>query len=321
VTDLRHHAVQVPATSANLGPGFDAFGLALDRYLAVQSVPRDVQADRVVTTGEGADELPGDDANLVWRSFVAFCEHHDVAVPDLAIRAATQIPLERGLGSSSSAIVAGLVLARDVTGVEVGDRDLVVLATDLEGHPDNVAPALLGGLVACTTDDRGRLVVRRVNPAPRLRPLVFVPDVRQSTAAARAVLPAALPRSEVAVQAGRAGHVLAALAGVWPVAVGAAGDRLHEPPRLRVMGASRAVIEELRRRGIHAWLSGAGPSVAAMVPAGDEGVVRQVRELAVTRGFTLHAAAVELSGARSCPDDGCGLTGSGGCVQCPRRRV
>jgi homoserine kinase len=321
VTDLRHHAVQVPATTANLGPGFDAFGLALDRYLTVQSVPREVQTDRVVTSGEGAEELPADDANLVWRSFVAFCEHEGVATPDLAIRAATEIPLERGLGSSSSAIVAGLALARAVTGVEIADPDLVRLATELEGHPDNVAPALLGGLVACTTDDHGRLIVRRVNPAPRLRPLVFVPTVRQSTSAARAVLPATLPRSEVAVQAGRAGHVLAALAGVWPVAVGAAGDRLHEPARLRVMGASRAVIEDLRGRGIHAWLSGAGPSVAAMVPAGDEAAVREARELAITRGFSLHAVAVELSGTRWCPDDGCGLTGAGGCVQCPRRRV
>jgi homoserine kinase len=321
VTDLRHHTVQVPATTANLGPGFDAFGLAVDRYLTVRSGPRVEGADRVVTTGVGVDELPRDDSNLVWRAFVAFCEHEGVAVPDVAIRAVTEIPLERGLGSSSSAIVAGLALARAVTGTAVGDRDLVVLACELEGHPDNVAPALLGGLVACTTDDDGGLVVRRVNPAPHLRPLVFVPTARQSTSAARAVVPDTLSREEVIVQAGRAAHVLAGLVGAWPVAVGAAGDRLHEPARLAVMGPSGELVAALRERGVHAWLSGAGPAVAAMVAAGDEDVVGAAGTLATGLGFELQTVAVELSGAFACPDDGCGLTGAGGCVQCPRRRV
>jgi homoserine kinase len=324
VTDLRHHAVQVPATTANLGAGFDAFGLAVDRHLTVHSVPRAAQAARIALLCDGADELPTDDSNLVWRSLVAFCEHHDVPVPDVAIRATSEIPLERGLGSSSSAIVAGLVLGRALTGVAVGDRELVVLATDLEGHPDNVAPALLGGLVACTTDDAGGLIVRRVNPTPRLRPLVLVPRARQSTVVARAVVPDSLPRQEVAVQAGRAGHVLAALAGVWPAAIGAAGDRLHEPERLRVMAPSGTVIAALRERGIHAWLSGAGPSVAAAIPAGPVAGATQLQaaqQVADAHGFTLEQVAFDLSGAFACPDDGCGLSGTGGCVQCPRRRV
>jgi homoserine kinase len=338
VTELRHHAVQVPATTANLGAGFDAFGLAVDRYLTVRSVPRRTQVERVRTAPSGSGragsspvasddalpDLPTDESNLVWRSLVAFCDHHGAAVPDVAIRATNQIPLERGLGSSSSAIVAGLVLGRALTGVEVGDRDLVVLATELEGHPDNVAPALLGGLVACTTDDAGGLIVRRVNPTPRLRPLVLVPRARQSTVAARAVVPDALPRSEVAVQAGRAGHVLAALAGVWPVALGAAGDRLHEPARLQVMAPSGAVVAALRARGIHAWLSGAGPAVAAAIPDGTAagaGPLQAAQQVADAHGFALEPLTFELSGALACPDDGCGLSGAGGCVQCPRRRV
>jgi homoserine kinase len=361
--------VQVPATTANLGAGFDAFGLALDRYLTVRTVPRDVQTERVHTTvaaaggpagagsagavrdlpAEDVPDLPADDlsslasddTNLVWRSFVTFCDRYDQPVPDVAIRAVTQIPLERGLGSSSSAIVAGLALARAVTQARVGDRELVAVATDLEGHPDNVAPAVLGGLVACTFDDAGGLIVRRVNPAPYLRPIVFVPRVRQSTAEARAVVPDALGRQDVALQAGRAGHVLAALAGVWPVAVGAAGDRLHEPPRLRAMAASGAVVTSLRERGIHAWLSGAGPAVAAVVPAGphtgaegraedtgadhaddrDDDPLGPAAAVAEAHGFRLERARFDLSGAFPCPDDGCGLAGTGGCVQCPRRRV
>ena len=224
----------------------------------VRSVGRETQAERVaVVGGEGAGEVPTGDDNLVWRSVVAFCEAHDVAVPDVAVRASSTIPLERGLGSSSAAIVAGLVLGRSLTEVTIGDRDLVALASELEGHPDNVAPALLGGLVACGTDDDGEVVVRRVNPAPTLRPVALVPATRQATSAARAVLPDSLPRADVAEQAARAGHVLAALAGVWPAAATLAGDRLHEPARFAAMPATgAAVVAAARRRAARVAVRG-----------------------------------------------------------------
>jgi homoserine kinase len=337
VPDVRHHTVQVPATSANLGPGFDAFGLALSRYLAVASVPRDAQTERVVTTGEGAGELSTGDDNLLWRAVVAFCEAHDVPVPDVALRAANELPLERGLGSSSSAIVAGLVLGRALTSVAVGDPALVVLADELEGHPDNVAPALLGGLVACTRDDEGQLVIRRRNPAPHLRPVAFVPSSRQATTAARAVLPEELSCADAVTQASRAGHVLAGLTGAWPVDPTVAGDLLHEPPRLQAMAPTGALVAELRGRGIHAWLSGAGPTVAALVGAVDDDVVGELRHLAAAHGFASLELAVDLGGALACPEDGCAISGvrtrtgtratggvppgGRGCVQCPRQRV
>jgi homoserine kinase len=330
VTQVRHHAVAVPATTANLGPGFDAFGLALGERsldgsgvarLTVRSVPRASQAERLTTVGEGEGEVSTGDDNLVWRSLVTFCEHHGVPVPDVALRARNRIPLERGLGSSSAAIVAGLVLGRALTEVVVGDRELLGLASSIEGHPDNVGPALLGGLVACATDDDGHLVVRRINPAPSLRPVVLVPGTRQATTSARAVLPEQLPRAEVTVQAARAGHVLAALTGVWPAAVGLAGDRLHEPARFAAMPATGAVVDALRDAGVHAWLSGAGPSVAAVVPASAQASAAGLVEVAEAHGFVVHELTVDLAGAFACPDDGCGLSGSGNCVQCPRRRV
>jgi homoserine kinase len=336
-TATRHHAVSVPATTANLGPGFDAYGLALrdprvgtgdDRGVAslvVRSVPRGSQDERVVCAGEGVGEVATGDDNLVWRSLVAFCEHHDVPVPDVALRTDNGIPLERGLGSSSAAIVAGLTLARaltaEVVDVPVGDLDVVGLADRLEGHPDNVAPAVLGGLVACATDADGGLVVRRVNPAPTLRPAVLVPTNRQATTSARAVLPDALPRREVAIQAARSGHVLAALSGVWPVAVGATGDLLHEPARFAAMPASGEVVRQLRASGVHAWLSGAGPSVAVALDGPGEGKAGDVGAIAADNGFTVHRLEVDLAGALPCPDDGCGLSGAGDCVRCPRRRV
>jgi homoserine kinase len=321
VPDVRHHSVQVPATSANLGPGFDAFGLALTRYLIVHSVPRDRQEGRVTSRGEGADELSTSDDNLIWRSLVAFCEANDQPVPDVALQAVNDLPLERGLGSSSSAIVAGLVLGRALTGVAVGDLDLVELADQLEGHPDNVAPALLGGLVACTHDAGGRLVVRRRNPAPHLRPVAIVPPSRQGTAAARAVLPTSLSCEEVVSQASRAGHVLAGLTGAWPVDPGVAGDLLHEPARLAAMRPSGAVVEELRGQGVHAWLSGAGPTVAALLDANDDAALGPVQAVADRHGFVVDALRVELRRALACPEDGCAIAGVGGCVQCPRQRV
>jgi homoserine kinase len=321
VPDVRHHTVQVPATSANLGPGFDAFGVALTRYLVVASVPRGQQTERVRTSGEGADELdPGDD-NLLWRALVAFCEAHDLPVPDVALRAHNDLPLERGLGSSSAAIVAGLVLGRALTGARVGDPALVALADRLEGHPDNVAPAVLGGLVACTRDDAGELVLRRRNPAPHLRPVVFVPSSRQATTAARAALPGSLSRDDAVTQASRAAHVLAGLTGAWPVDPSVAGDLLHEPPRLRAMAASGALVTELRSQGAHAWLSGAGPTVAALFDAVDRAALAPARGAAAALGFTTHEVGFDLAGVLACPDDGCAISGVRGCVQCPRQRV
>lgn len=321
MTELVHHSVAVPATTANLGPGFDAYGLALDLHLAVRSRPPAPDAPRVRASGEGADDIDGSDDNLIWRSLVAFCDEAGEPVPDVCLEAVNEIPLERGLGSSSSAIIAGLQLGRALTGHRVGDRDLVALAHRIEGHPDNVAPALLGGLVACAAGADGRLVVRRVNPAPTLRVWVLVPPHRQATAAARAVLPAWLSRQEAVIQASRAGHVLAGLVGTWPIDPQAAVDVLHEPSRLEVMPPSSRAVEALRAAGVHAWLSGAGPTVAATFPAADEGMERRVREVAADVGFDLCGHEPQLAGAVLCPDDGCAFSGAPVCVQCPRRRV
>lgn len=317
----RHQALRVPATTANLGPGFDAFGAAVSRHLYAGSRPRRDQGERVATTGEGAGEVPTGDDNLVWQALVRFCEAHDVRVPDVALRVHNEVPLERGLGSSSAAIVAGLALARALTGAAVGDLDLVALAATIEGHPDNVAPAVLGGFVSCVSDDDGRLVTRRAQPAARLRPVAMVPGTRQATTAARGVLPEALPRAEVATQAGRAGHVAGALLGAWPADPAATGDRLHEPARLAVMEATGTLVRSLRVRGVHAWLSGAGPTAAAAVAASDGGAVDVCREAASAAGFRLLLLDWDLGGAVVCPDGGCAVSGTRRCVQCPAHRL
>ncbi len=304
-----HQAISVPATTANLGPGYDTFGAALTLGLVVISTARG--DERVTTRGEGAGEVATGDDNLVWSSLVRFCDEVGVDVPDVSLEVRNPIPLERGLGSSSAAIVAGLAMGRALTGAAVGDRDLVELATAIEGHPDNVAPAILGGITSTASDDRGGLVIRRAQPHARLRPLVFVPAVRQNTKEARGVLPSELSVPDVTAQAARAGHVLASLVGAWPMDVRLSGDRLHEPPRLRVMARSGGLVAALRDAGIHAWLSGAGPSVAASLPRLDTGGHEQARELATQHDFALHDVDWDLGGVARCSADADPLTPSG----------
>jgi homoserine kinase len=159
-----------------------------------------------------------------------------------------------------------------------------------------------------------------VNPAAHLRPVLLVPDVRQATSAARAVLPEQLDRADVIDQAARAGQMLAALTGAWPLSAGVVADRLHEPARLAVMPPTAVVLAAVRDAGIAAWLSGAGPSVAAVVEELDQRALEQLRTIAVEHAFTCRPARFDLSGARTCPDDGCGL-GGGACAQCPRERL
>ncbi len=312
-------AVRVPATSANLGPGFDAMGVALSLHLTAAAVDRPEGDDRrVVTTGEGSDELPGDDTNLVWRTFVRGCEAWGVEVPDVQLRVANPIPLERGLGSSSAAIVAGLGLARALAPEAVGDLDVLRLADEVEGHPDNVAPAIIGGFVLAVPDDDGELVVRTSAPPARLRPVVLVPTSRQNTDEARGVVPDALAKGDVAVHGARASFVAGAMAGAWPPDARVAGDRLHEPARLGVMAASGAVVADLRGAGLHAWLSGAGPTVAAMVEANaDAGVTATIDEVAGRHGFVVHHLDWDLAGLVDCGAERCGVSGMRGCAGCP----
>jgi homoserine kinase len=260
--------VRVPATSANLGAGYDCLGVALARHVRVTATAgAPVDGVRVRTTGHGADRLATGDDNLVWVSLVAFCTHHDVAVPEVTLAVHNDIPLARGLGSSSSAIVAGLVMGRTLTGVPVGTRDLVALATSMEGHPDNVAPALLGGFVAGGVADDGTTVVRRAQPSPALTVVAAVPAFEQLTAEARAMVPDHLDRRDVITQVGRAAHVTGALLGGWPPDVRLSGDVLHEPARLERMPVTAAVLSAWRAAGIFGWLSGAGPSATALVAA------------------------------------------------------
>ena len=286
-------AVEVPATSANLGPGFDALAAALDVRTLVAAAPRGPQ--RVVVEGVGAGELPTDDRNLVWRAFAAWCVAAGADVPDVSLRTRNTIPLERGMGSSAAAEVGGLALARALVGGTGGDADVIRLAADLEGHPDNAAAAVLGGVVLCWD---GRYI--RFEPSRDLRPVVCIPRTRQATEAARGVLPTHVTLAAAAANGARTAAVLAGLVGAAAFDPAAMRDVLHEPPRLEVMGASGELVRALRGADVAACLSGAGPSVLAIVRAGDADAVQLVRDRAGD-AFDVLPSGWDRAGARACP--------------------
>lgn len=285
--------VEVPATSANLGPGFDAFAVALDLHLVACTTDRGDR--RVEAEGEGAEELPGDDRNLVWRGLLAYCERFGAVVPDVSLRVRSEIPLERGLGSSAAAAVAGAALGRAVTRAGGHDLDLIEIAAVLEGHADNAAAAVLGGLCVATGG-----TARRLQPSDALRPVVCVPAQRSSTRDTRALLPDSVGLAEAAANGARAALVLAGLSGGigWDPSV--LHDALHEPARLAAMPASAALVAALRADGLGACLSGAGPTVLVVARDSDDVAVSRVRELAGD-GWRIEARRWDLAGAAVCP--------------------
>ncbi|MET8834279.1 homoserine kinase [Micromonospora sp. NPDC004540] len=263
--------VRVPATSANLGPGFDSLGLALGLH---DDVAAEVTAGgvRVAVTGEGAGELPGDDRHLVVTAMRATFDLLGGQPAGLALECVNRIPQARGLGSSSAAIVAGVLLARALVAdgaARLDDAAALQLASELEGHPDNVAPCLLGGFTVAWTEPGGARAVS-LPVAAAVRPTVLVPGERGLTSVARAALPATVPHGDAALTAGRAALLVHALTADPALLLPATVDRLHQDYRAGGMPATAALVNALRAAGVAAVVSGAGPTVLALseVPAG-----------------------------------------------------
>jgi homoserine kinase len=254
-------SVRVPATVANLGPGFDALALAVD---VENEVEVDTEADPAVTVeGEGAGELPQDASNLIFRSIAYLAREAGGSLPPFALRSRNGIPLERGLGSSAAATVAGLLMANELLGARLGSDRLLEVAVDIEGHPDNVAGCLLGGLVlAYLSGDGWR--AERLQPHPSLRPVLLLPEEeRVPTDDARRVLPREVPFSDAAYNIGRAALAVVALTARPDLLPEALEDRLHQARRLALAPASRALYQDLRDAGLPACVAGSGPSLLA----------------------------------------------------------
>ncbi|GGK18784.1 homoserine kinase [Pilimelia terevasa] len=266
------HAVTVraPASSANLGPGFDACGLALDLHDEVTArVAGDV---RVTVEGEGAGLLPADASHLVVRSMYAGFDALGVRPAGVAVHCRNSIPQARGMGSSSAAIVAGLLLARALVAdgpAHWPDAAVLRLAGEIEGHPDNVAACLLGGLTVAWTAREGARAVR-LTPHPDLEPVLYVPTDHGLTCQARAALPGSVPHRDAAFAVGRAALLVHALTERPELVFPATEDRLHQPYRAAAMPATAALVARLRGHGVAAVVSGAGPTVLALSPVPSE---------------------------------------------------
>jgi homoserine kinase len=255
--------VRTPATSANLGPGFDALGLALTLY---DDLTARVTGEgyHVTVTGQGAGELPSDAEHLVVRSMLAIFDEMGGRPPGLAVECVNRIPQARGLGSSSAAIVGGVQLARRLVDEPLlDDADALRVAAKIEGHPDNVAPCLLGGFTIAWTEGAGARAVR-LEAAAGVRPTLFIPKERGYTATARRALPAGVPHGDAAFNAGRSALLVHALTTDPAYLFPATEDRLHQGYRAEAMPGTASLVAALRSVGVAAVVSGAGPSVLAL---------------------------------------------------------
>ncbi|WP_433676740.1 homoserine kinase [Microbacterium gorillae] len=258
-------AVRVPATSANLGPGFDTLGLALSVYddLTVTELPAgELEID---ITGSGADDIPRDESHLVVRTIRHVFDEYGVPHPGLRLVAHNVIPHGRGMGSSGAAVVAGILAAKGLLEgrVELSEADLLRIATQIEGHPDNVAPALFGGLTIAWMTPEGpahkKLLVHR-----GVSPVVFVPDFTMSTSLARSLQPTQVPREDAVFNVSRSALLIAALIQSPELLLSATEDKLHQDYRAQAMPATIELVRALRAEGFPAVVSGAGPSVLVL---------------------------------------------------------
>jgi homoserine kinase len=286
--------VRVPATSANLGPGFDALGLALALH---DDLTAEVTGEGLTVEVEGADEVARDESHLVIRTMRRTFAELGSEPAGLRLACRNRIPHSRGLGSSAAAIVAGVLLARGLVldGRErLPDGAVLALAADLEGHPDNVAACLLGGLTIAWMHDGGARAVRRdVDPA--VVPVVLVPPFTASTELARGLLPDTVPHDDAAFAAGRSALLVAALTGTPQALFDATEDRLHQSYRASAMAQSYELMSALRAAGHPAVISGAGPTVLVLARGDVE--ARAVQD-STPDGWQAHLLSVDPHGAR-----------------------
>ena len=268
-------SVQVPATSANLGPGFDVLGLSLGFYdeLSVEVIDG---ADQAVVSGEGEQDLPTDEKHLVLRSIRKGLELVNEDVAGLKLTAKNNIPHARGMGSSSAAIVAGIALARELVGPDrISIPEFINLAGRLEGHPDNIAPCILGGMTIAWMDDDGHHAVR-LAVHPDVVPVVSIPDFKVATEKARGLLPLRIPHDDAVFNVSRSSLMVYAMTQDPSLLFTATEDRIHQRQRADVMPDTLRAITMLRRAGLPAVVSGAGPTVLTLATAETAPLVSQV---------------------------------------------
>ena len=295
--------VRVPGTSANCGPGFDAIGVACTIYNDLELTLKEEEGLVIEVEGEGAANIPADERNIVLRAIRTLLKraHRDDEVKGFHIRMTNHIPLSRGLGSSAAAIVAGLKAANALLGNRFSRRELLQLATNIEGHPDNVAPAIFGGFTISVVT-RGRVECFSLMPRMPLKLVVAVPQFPLSTRLARSVLPEQVRMRDAVFNVSRAALLVAALTKGQPRFLRSAfADALHQPYREKLIPGMRDVFRAARRAGaLGASLSGAGPCLIAYTLENEEAVGQAMVEAFKEHEIEAHALqlSIDAHGAR-----------------------
>lgn len=285
--------IRVPATSANLGPGFDCMGLALDIWNEVSFEPAEKLSYHV--TGEGAEKLNKGTRNLLTRAFSLIHHICGQKIQGVKICAHNEILMSSGLGSSAAAIVSGLCGANEMLGKPLNGNELLKLANEMEGHPDNVAPALLGGLVVSVI--AGEEIITRRYEIPEITMVIVKPNVEWLTKTARAVLPRSVSRADAIYNIGRAALVVDALRnGDLDLLQKVMNDRIHQPYRLRHISGGMSAYKTARQFGAAA-LSGAGPSIITFVqPEQAERAKEEIASVFEERGIETKSVITKPAG-------------------------
>ena len=285
----------VAASSANLGPGFDSLGLALSLYddIVVETTESGLTVN---VDGEGAGQVPVDSSHLVVRAIERGLQAADVAVPGMIVRCRNDIPHSRGLGSSAAAVVGGLAAVNGLV-TQAGltaftESELIQLASEFEGHPDNASAAVLGGAVVSWTDGDGapRYAAARLRLHPDIHLFPAIPEERSSTAVTRVMLPDSVSHADARFNVSRAALLVVALTERPDLLMAATEDVLHQPQRASAMPASAEYLRILRRCGVAAVLSGAGPAVIALSDKHE--LPAEVLEYGTANGFTVSKLVV-----------------------------
>lgn len=272
------YRVKVPATSANMGPGFDCMGVALDIYntVAAEEIPEGVVIEN---HGRDADLIEDDDSNLIYKAMKSVFDKVGYTPKGLKIISYNEIPVARGLGSSAASTAAGLMLANAMAGETLSLEEIIRLGTALEGHPDNIVPALIGGMTLSYSQDTSSVGYIKLDFPENLRMLVMVPDFMLSTTKARMVLPQQVELGNAVFNISRAALMVAALtAGKLEHLKYAVQDRLHQPYREKLIPGMQEVFEQAYNAGARGvFLSGAGSTIVAMVDADNNDFLSRLR--------------------------------------------
>ena len=295
--------IVVPATTANLGPGFDCLGMALSLYNEIEVMPLDAPPDSaeiVEIEGEGSLELPCDDRNMIVYGMHRVFARAGITPPPFTLRTINRIPMMSGLGSSSAAIVGGLIAGNELIDRPFTRDDLLTLATEMEGHPDNVGPALLGGLIVAVAT--ASLPVITQVEVPPLQAVVVTPDLRVATDEARRILPPMLSRHDAIYNIGRAALVVQAFSkGDFELLGRAMDDRLHQPYRKHLIKGYDDVVSAAKEAGASAVaISGSGPTLIAFAPDRHRAIAHEMRQAFAVHELNSRAWVLEVDrlGAR-----------------------